>query len=51
MNEQEQQEQSEKFKHYRKIAIAVFSAISVGLGVYLDVIPIAFITELFGTGL
>jgi hypothetical protein len=39
--------QKEKIKHYRKIAIAVLSAITVGLGVYLEAIPISIVTDMF----
>ena len=33
----------------RKLIFAVFGALVVGLGIYLDAIPIAMITELFQT--
>jgi len=39
--------QKEKIKHLRKIAIAIFSAIAVGLGVYLEAIPISIVTDMF----
>jgi len=38
---------SDKFKHYRRIGLAVFSALAVGLGIYLEAIPISFITDMF----
>lgn len=38
---------SEKFKHYRRIGLALFSALAVGLGVYLEAIPVSFITDMF----
>lgn len=38
---------SEKFKHYRRIGLALFSALAVGLGIYLETIPVSFITDMF----